>query len=73
MNEEPSKPDDSSNEVIAHCLPRLAEHFEAGVIIVSRTQEGGGTKTELDFAAFGNHFAHRGMLMEMLTRLEEDA
>lgn len=70
---EPSKPEDPSNDVITSCLPRLAEHYEAGVIIVSRTQEGGGSKTELDFAAFGNHFAHRGMLMEMLTRLEEDA
>ena len=73
MNEEPSKPEDPSNDVITSCLPRLAEHYEAGIIIVSRTQEGGGSKTELEFSAFGNHFAHRGMLMEMLTRLEEDA
>jgi len=69
-SETPESPDSS---VLSSLLPRLAEHYEAGVIIVSRTQDGGGSRTELDFSAFGNHFAHRGMLMEMLTRLEEDA
>jgi len=68
----PNNPE-SDDSVLNLLLPRLAEHYEAGVIIVSRTQDGGGSRTELDFSAFGNHFAHRGMLMEMLTRLEEDA